>query len=126
MELLTCDLGGTALAILSEQIARVGGWDASPAAARLSLAQALGLSEDAPCARELICQAPFGEVAFGIPSSVVQRQAAPGSIVAPSRILKRLGAPGWLAGFFLDSGGPALIVDLALLSLAARPPQETT
>jgi hypothetical protein len=40
--------------------------------------------------------------------------------------LKRLGAPAWLAGFFVSQGGLALIVDLALLSLAARPPQEPT
>lgn len=129
MELLTCAVGETSLALISDQVTRVRRWEAADVVARRPLAQALGLAVDAPCARELVCASPRGEVAFGIPSAVIQRQAEEGSIVALSQVLRRLRAPAWLAGFFLSpastGGGISLIVDLALLSQAAHPPQET-
>jgi len=127
---LTCSLGETSLALISDQVTRVRRWGASDVAVRRPLAEALGLSVEIACARELLCGAPGAEVAFGIPSSVVQQKAAPGSIVAPSQVLKRLRAPAWLAGFFISptssGGGLALIVDLTLLSTAAPLPQESS
>jgi hypothetical protein len=125
---LTCSLGETALALISDQVTRVRRWGASEGVVRRPLAEALGLPVQVACARELLCGARGAEVAFGIPTSLVQQKAVPGSIVAPSQVLKRLRAPAWLAGFFISpassGGGLALIVDLTLLSTAAPLPQD--
>lgn len=124
MELLSLRLGDTALALIPRQISRVGLWGENPVKGRVALTEALGLGGAEPCARELIRASSEGDVAFGIAGALTQAWAEPGTIVAPSRALRRLGAPGWLAGFFNAEGGLQLIVDLAFLSTAALPPRD--
>ncbi len=115
MEILTLELGDSAFAFACRDVESVVAWPCDARWPVRSLAETLGLPAPEPT-RAIVVSSPRGAVAFAVPKSPLQRTAPPEALYRVPRLLRRFGAPPWVAGFCWLDGVEAVFVDLKQLA----------